>query len=172
MRDEKGRFIKGHVSIGGSKKGRRAWNKGLHIQVNTGRTHFKKGHVPWIKGRKRPLKEETKMKMSIAQKKLVELGIHHMWKGGISDQHRLIRRSYRYKRFKLEILRRDDYTCQICKIRGIQDLQIDHIKSFAYFPELRFDESNIRTICKNCHKKTDTYLVGSRSIYEYVQTAK
>lgn len=29
---------------------RTSWNKGLHIQTNTGRTHFKKGHIPFSKG--------------------------------------------------------------------------------------------------------------------------
>ena len=30
-------------------KGQPAWNKGKHIQTNTGRTHFKKGLIPWSK---------------------------------------------------------------------------------------------------------------------------
>lgn len=35
-------------------KERTSWNKGLKIQTNTGRTHFKKGMTPWNKGRKIP----------------------------------------------------------------------------------------------------------------------
>jgi len=31
-----------------------SWNKGKHIQTNTGRTHFKKGMTPWNQGKKRP----------------------------------------------------------------------------------------------------------------------
>uniref|UniRef100_A0A6M3L9Z9 Putative endonuclease subunit n=1 Tax=viral metagenome TaxID=1070528 RepID=A0A6M3L9Z9_9ZZZZ len=30
--------------------GRIGWNKNKHIQTNTGRTHFKKGYIPWNKG--------------------------------------------------------------------------------------------------------------------------
>lgn len=36
-RNSKGQFIKGSIP----------WIKGKHIRTNTGRTHFKKGHIPW-----------------------------------------------------------------------------------------------------------------------------
>ena len=38
----KNRFQKGHTP----------WNKDTHIQTNTGRTHFKKGDMPWSYGKK------------------------------------------------------------------------------------------------------------------------
>lgn len=54
------------------------------------------------------------------------------------------------------IFERDDYTCQICKIRGGK-LHADHIKPYVAFPELRYDTNNGRCLCAACHRKTDTY---------------
>lgn len=49
------------------------WNKGVNLQLNTGRTRFKKGHTPWNKGQLYPHKghprsEETRQKIYEAQK--------------------------------------------------------------------------------------------------------
>lgn len=52
MRDSKGRFINGHIP----------WCKGKSIQLNTGRTHFKKGVLPWITGK--TWTEEMRKKLS------------------------------------------------------------------------------------------------------------
>lgn len=80
-----------------------------------------------------------------------------MWKGGITPLNLRIRMSYQYKLWRKSVFERDNYTCQECsKIGG--KLNADHIKPFAYFPLLRFELSNGRTLCVDCHKQTDTYL--------------
>jgi 5-methylcytosine-specific restriction endonuclease McrA len=48
------------------------------------------------------------------------------------------------------VFERDDYTCQVCNERG-GDLQVDHIQSWADYPELRFEMDNCRTVCMSCH---------------------
>jgi hypothetical protein len=83
------------------------------------------------------------------------------WKGGISSETELARKSPEYKVWRKSVFKRDNYTCIHCgKIGG--KLQADHIKPFSKYKELRFDINNGRTLCINCHYKTDTY--GSKML--------
>lgn len=60
------------------------------------------------------------------------------------------------REWRIKIFERDNYTCQICFIKGGR-LQADHIKPYMEFPELRHEMSNGRTLCVPCHQKTPTY---------------
>lgn len=95
---------------------------------------------------------ETRLKLSEAHKG----NKHYNWKGGITKENEIIRRSLKYRLWRESVFNRDDYTCQDCKIRGTL-LHAHHIKSFAHHPELRFDILNGLTLCIKCHEKTDTY---------------
>lgn len=75
---------------------------------------------------------------------------------GLTPKNEAIRKSAAYKAWRTLVFERDDYTCQICFIRGGK-LHADHIKPFAYNPELRLEVSNGRTLCFDCHKSTPTY---------------
>lgn len=90
------------------------------------------------------------------------------WKGGIYAEHLIIRHSKEMKNWRIAVFKRDNYTCQKCAIKsskGIKAfLHADHIKPFAYFPNLRFDIDNGRTLCAPCHRKTDTW--GHASNYK------
>ena len=78
------------------------------------------------------------------------------WKGGITPINKALRHTLEYKLWRKAVFERDNYTCQDCGAYG-EELQADHIKQFAYFPKLRFELSNGRTLCKPCHEKTPTY---------------
>lgn len=127
---------------------------------------LKLGHG-WNKGKKGVQKhsEATRKKMSDANKKRIAEGRHNFWKGGIAPISQVIRRSIEYKLWRKAIFERDKYTCKFCGAKNgtgkTITLQADHIKPFSLFPELRFALDNGRTLCRDCHKKTDTYGRGS-----------
>ena len=80
----------------------------------------------------------------------------NFWKGGITPINMKIRQSKEYKDWRVAVFARDNYTCQECGSRGVT-LHADHIKPFAYYPELRLVIENGRTLCVPCHQKTPTY---------------
>lgn len=54
-----------------------------------------------------------------------------------------------YKKWRLDIFRRDKFQCQKCKSK--RNIQAHHIQGWSKCPELRFDLSNGITLCKRCH---------------------
>jgi 5-methylcytosine-specific restriction endonuclease McrA len=81
------------------------------------------------------------------------------WKGGVTPLYKQIRKSKDYDLWRRAVYERDNYTCVWCGYTG-KKLVADHIKPFAVYPELRFAIDNGRTLCIDCHKKTDTYGVN------------
>lgn len=92
---------------------------------------------------------------------------HPRWKGGIRKE----RNGYPdtdYKNWRKAVFERDNYTCQFCGIRG-GTIHADHIKRWKDYPNLRYEVSNGRTLCVQCHRKTPTY--GNRRANVWVATA-
>lgn len=77
---------------------------------------------------------------------------------------RLARYSIEASEWRKAVFERDDYTCQLCNTRG-NYLEADHIKPWAYFPNLRFDINNGRTLCRPCHDKTKISAKRMKEIY-------
>jgi len=167
MKNNKGQFEKGNVP----------WNTGLKLGKNP-------AHSLRMKGKKHT--KETKQKMSKIMKEKgnrpptqwghkYNLGRKHTeetkkkmsekfkgekcyrWKGGITPINRSIRNSLEYRLWRTAVFERDNFTCVWCGDSRGGNLEADHIKPFAQYPELRFAIDNGRTLCKECHKKTDTY---------------
>lgn len=84
------------------------------------------------------------------------------WKGGIYPKNKRLRESFEYKEWRKKVFKRDNWTCQECNIRG-GILNADHIKPFSLFSKLRLKIDNGRTLCRECHRKTDTF--GYKKIY-------
>lgn len=111
-----------------------------------------------LKGKK--LTYEHKRNISLSKLGKARLNIRGekstLWKGGLSTKNQMIRSSLEYRQWRTSVFERDNYTCQECKKRGIK-LNADHMKAFAHYPELRFDITNGRTLCVDCHKKTPNF---------------
>jgi len=59
------------------------------------------------------------------------------------------RGSREYSEWKSRVNVRDNFKCQEC---GKEGRDAHHIKSWKDFPKLRFDVSNGKTLCLDCHK--------------------
>ncbi len=137
--NKSGRFNKG-------RRGQKAWNKGKKMSLEHRKklSEARKGKSPWNKG-----KPYLRLRGENS----------HFWKGGVTPLNKKIRNSLEYKLWRTAVFERDNYTCIWCGVEGRKGayLQADHIKPFAYYPELRFAIDNGRTLCISCHETTPTY---------------
>lgn len=83
---------------------------------------------------------------------------HHNWNGGASRGYKQgYRKNLLYRQWRTFVFERDNYTCQECGKRGGVYITAHHIKSWAKYPEFRYDVDNGTTLCEECHKLTDNY---------------
>ena len=139
-----------------AKKGKPTWNKGLHMWETREHPRGTLG----MKFSKQPVTDETKIRLSESHTGLkypANTGEKHWnWQGGITSSNERARKSAEYKAWRKNVFTRDNYTCQICGVRG-GELHADHVVPFAVDPSKRFDVENGRTLCAKCHRETDTY---------------
>lgn len=140
-------------------KGHKIWEGRKHSeQAKEKMRNFIKENGEYLRKKRGPMSNETKEKIRQAQ-----LGPKAWnWKGGRTHLTERLRKSNKYKNWRKQIFERDDFTCQMCNKRGVR-LQADHIKSFADYPELRFDLRNGRTLCISCHMNTPNWGFKNRT---------
>ena len=73
------------------------------------------------------------------------------WKGGITPENKKVRESSAYKEWRIEVFKRDSYTCQACEDGKGGNLHAHHIENFSDNEHIRFDINNGITLCNNCH---------------------
>jgi hypothetical protein len=79
------------------------------------------------------------------------------WKGGLTAKADQLRKSPEYIAWRTSVFLRDNKACVWCGYKG-PDIEADHIKPRYLFPELTLELSNGRTLCKDCHKETASYM--------------
>ena len=100
---------------------------------------------------------------------------HHNWKGGKTKLSFQIRNSAEYSFWRMSVFKRDFFTCQHCGAKNKKGekyiFDADHIYPFskilddynitsieeAISCEKLWDIENGRTLCRDCHKKTETW---------------
>ena len=125
------------LKISNSRKGKLLWNT----------NGFKKGMTPHNKGKPSPWTSKRNKETNHLMR---GEKAHHL-KGGTygTERHREMARQ-EYKIWRSDVFLRDNWTCQTCQARGVY-LEVHHIKSWANYPELRYEISNGVTLCKPCH---------------------
>lgn len=78
------------------------------------------------------------------------------WKGGTTPERQQLYKTDEWKALLKAVYARDGYTCQRCKRsttggKRMRSSVAHHIKSFAEYPDLRMEPSNLITLCRECH---------------------
>ena len=139
-----------------AKVGLSPWNKGVHMWSEREHPRGTLG----MTFTKPPITEVTRQRLSESHIGLIypehQQEKHWNWQGGITSENEGVRKSAKYKQWRVQVFERDNYTCQLCGVRG-GSLHADHIIPFSIDKGKRLELSNGRTLCEACHKKTDTY---------------
>lgn len=120
--------------------------------------------------------EETKLKLSLDRR-----GSNNpAWKGGVTKLIEKIRGLPKYSQWRLGVYERDKFTCKICQDDIGGNLEAHHIKPLSFligkYDIKNTEEANLceelwiinngQTLCKQCHKQTDTYMVKAKHYNE------
>ncbi len=74
---------------------------------------------------------------------------NNRWKGGV-PRARPGMDSAEYKKWRLDVFKRDEFTCVCCDETG-KRLNAHHILSFKKYPSMRLEIKNGVTLCEECH---------------------
>lgn len=112
---------------------------------------------------------ESRNHLHKVHKERVLHGKHNLYRG-ISSLVNIIRHCSQYKQWRDSVFQRDEFTCKFCYTVG-RKLNADHIKQFslilienniktfeqAILCKELWDINNGRTLCLDCHTKTETF---------------
>lgn len=159
------------ISLAHKAKGNNHWSKRVEVREKMRQAKLKNPTNYWL-GKHRSQETKEKLRKSIA--KVVKRGSDcNFWKDGSTSLMDQIRHSVEFREWRDFVYKRDNYICSECKQIG-NKLNAHHIVSFASIvhknkiktiEEARncyelWDINNGVTLCYECHKKTESFLVN------------
>lgn len=130
-----------------AKIGKQAHNKGVVGVKDETRQKMRTarlGKSPSNKGK--TCNKEKKIKISCTLRGIKE----NEFSDFTHPESKRLRNSDLSKQLTKACFERDEYTCLRCRVKGGY-LHAHHVNSWKWFPEQRFEISNLVTLCKNCH---------------------
>lgn len=153
-RDNFGRFVKGH-------KGYQQFKKNAKTHKHDGLARHSKS----VKHRGSHRTAAYKRRISATVSRLWQdpeyiakhVGTNNPnWKGGLMNDYKTFTWRMRGKlRVWANKVKARDKKCLHCGSK--KELEADHIRPAAKFPDLALDIENGRTLCFDCHRNTDSY---------------
>lgn len=132
--------------------GRESWNTGMKVSGMSGKKHSKEtlmkmseSQKTWIRSKRAPLSEETKRKISIANKGRRKRLIP------IEDRKHAYDRDY--KDWMLAVKNRDGWKCKMSNVDCSGRLEAHHILSYSEHAKLRYEINNGITLCVFHHPR-------------------
>ncbi len=153
---EKFGFQKGHKRLkltnkGDFKKGDIPWNKGKTIIYENSKERNEKIRKG-MNGNKNALGKKHSNDANRKKSERQRGEKSHFWIDGRTPENKRVRRSVEMKLWREAVFTRDNFICQKCKISG-RHLHPHHIFNFSSHIDRRFDISNGITLCKECHER-------------------
>lgn len=123
-----------------------------------------------LKGKPKSFEHIEKVANANRGKKRPQMsGVNHPRWNGLTPLKEQIRKSFENKQWKYFCFKRDKNKCTQCG--SSKNIEVDHIVPFSFIIKTKniktleeaimcselWDTNNGRTLCRPCHKKTDTY---------------
>lgn len=143
-----------------AKQGKPAWNRGK-VGVSAGArlkmSSAKVGKSPHNKGKR--VDFETRVKLSC-----INQGISREdFTDFKSPEQRRERNRFADMGLHLDCFDRSEYRCEICGADKVV-LNAHHKNSWAFFPDQRFDISNLISLCRTCHREFHSIYGNGKSV--------
>lgn len=124
------------------------WNKGLketRPEVIEKMAFAKRGKVPPNKGKNMEIEQKIKLSCSIQKINIEDFD------GLKTEESRVLRNKFAELGLSQKCFELSLFKCDCCGLDGV-NLNAHHKNSWKFFPELRFELTNLVSLCSSCHK--------------------